>query len=414
MALAQKNNTTGASKIDLECDVVIVGGGITGVTLAAALKDSGLRIIIIEANPPEVAAARKRAYALSIMSGRILDGIGVWEKILPHTGKYSRIRLSDADYDRVIKFQTKDINEDYLGYVGQHETVLKSLHEFIDSCENVSWLCPAKAIEVNYHRSGAEVKIGVGEETGLVKAKLVVGADGPKSPIREAAKIETRGWKYWQSCVTFTIEHDAQTNDTAFERFWPTGPMGILPLPGNKCQIVLTAPHAEAKAIQELEESKFIAELDRRTGGLLGKIKLDSDRLVFPVKLMQSDRYVGSRLALVGDAAHCCHPLGGQGLNLGIRDAAALAQILRQASDRGEDIGDLRVLKRYENWRKLENLTILAVTDTLNRIFSNNFFPLVLVRRLGLSIANYLPPLKIFALKLMTGLKGRSPQLAAK
>ena len=414
MALVHQNNNTTNCKIDYECDLAIVGGGITGVTLAVALKNSGLRVIIIEANPPEVAVSRKRAYALSIMSSRILEGIGVWEKIVPQVGKYNRVRLSDADYSQTIEFQTKDLKEEYLGYVGQHQTVLESLHEFVDSCENVSRLCPAKAIEVNYHQSGAEVKIAVGEETGRVKAKLVIGADGPKSPIREAAGIETRGWKYWQSCVTFIIKHNAERNDTAFERFWATGPMGILPLPGNKCQIVLTAPHDRAKRIQELDEPEFIAELERRTGGLLGKIELDSDRLVFPIKLMQSDRYTKSRLALVGDAAHCCHPLGGQGLNLGIRDAAALAQILRQARDKGEDIGDLRVLKRYENWRKLENLTILAVTDSLNRLFSNNFFPLVLLRRLGLSIANYLPPLKIFALKLMTGLKGRLPQLAVK
>ncbi|MDJ0723545.1 MAG: FAD-dependent hydroxylase [Prochloraceae cyanobacterium] len=414
MALAQKNNTKQDRKIDCDCDLVIVGGGITGVTLAAALKDSGLRIAIVEANPKEVTAARKRAYALSILSSRILDGVGVWDKILPQIGKYRRVRLSDADYSQVIKFQTKDLQEDYLGYVAQHQTVLESLHEFVDRCENVTWLCPAKAIAIDYQNSGAEVTVEIGQEIRQIKAKLVVGADGPKSPIREAAGITTRGWKYWQSCVTFTIKHNAETNDTAFERFWPTGPMGILPLPGNRCQIVWTAPHQRAKEIQELDEQEFIAKLEYHTGGLLGKIELDSDRLVFPVKLMQSDRYTKSRLALVGDAAHCCHPLGGQGLNLGIRDAAALAQVLSRAKERGEDIGDLKVLKRYENWRKLENLAILALTDSLNRMFSNNFLPLVLLRRLGLWVANYLPPLKIFALKVMTGLKGRRPELSIK
>jgi 2-octaprenyl-6-methoxyphenol hydroxylase len=188
--------------------------------------------------------------------------------------------------------------------------------------------------------------------------------------------------------------------------------MGVLPLPGNRCQIVWTNPHAQAKALQELEEEKFLEKLEQYTGGLLGKLQLVSDRYIFPVQLMQCDRYVQSRLALVGDAAHCCHPVGGQGLNLGIRDAAALAQVLREAYQQKEDIGNLKVLKRYEGWRKQENLIILGFTDFLDRTFSNNWLPVVAVRRLGLWLLQHLKPLKKFALGLMTGLKGRTPQLA--
>jgi 2-octaprenyl-6-methoxyphenol hydroxylase len=188
--------------------------------------------------------------------------------------------------------------------------------------------------------------------------------------------------------------------------------MGILPLPGNRCQVVWTAPHAEAQRLREMDETQFVEKLTQRTGGLLEEIELLKDRLIFPVQLMQSNHYVLPNLALVGDAAHRCHPVGGQGLNLGIRDAAVLGEILKQARDRDEAIGNLNVLKRYQKWRKTENLAILGVTDLLDRSFSNQFLPLVLSRRTGIWMMQNVPPLKRFALEIMTGLKGKTPALA--
>jgi 2-octaprenyl-6-methoxyphenol hydroxylase len=412
MTLEKQSHLEENLDLNFDCDLVIVGGGIVGATLAAALKDSKLKILLIEAQPLEVAAARRQAYALSVLSGRVFEGIGVWKDIFPHIGKYCHIRLSDADYPGIVKFQTSDLGTEYLGYVAEHHVVLKALQEFIANCSNVSWLCPAEVISVDYQQSGATISVKVEGEQRQIRTKLVVGADGARSRIRSLAGIKTKGWKYWQSCIAFTIKHKATPNETAFERFWPTGPMGVLPLPGNRCQIVWTAPHAQAKALKELDEKEFLAKLEYHTGGLLGRLEMASDRYLFPVQLMQCDRYTKSRLALIGDAAHCCHPVGGQGLNLGIRDAAALAQVLKEAREKEEDIGDLRVLKRYERWRKQENLTILGFTDFLDRLFSNNWLPIVAVRRLGLLMLHHLPPLKIFALQLMTGLKGRKPQLA--
>lgn len=397
---------------DLDCDLVIVGGGIVGVTLASALKHSGLKILLIESSPLEVAAARRQAYALSLMSGRILKGIGVWDKILPQIGKFRHIRLSDADHPGIVQFHTRELGTEFLGYVAEHRVVLPALQDFIADCPNIEWLCPAEALSVAYQPACVQITVNVGGQPRQIKAKLLIGADGARSRIREWAGIKTRGWKYWQSCVAFTIEHTAPRNDIAFERFWYTGPMGILPLPDNRCQIVWTAPHAEAQALKDLDECEFLAKLEQRTGGLLGRLKLAGDRFLYPVQLMQSDRYTQSRLALVGDAAHCCHPVGGQGLNLGIRDAAALAQVLQEAHQQGEDIGDLQVLQRYEKWRRRENLTILGMTDFLDRLFSNNWLPLVGVRRFGLWLMRHVSPLKIYVLQLMTGLRGRMPQLA--
>ncbi|ELR96651.1 FAD-dependent hydroxylase [Gloeocapsa sp. PCC 73106] len=395
----------------VDYDLAIVGGGIVGVTLACALKNSGLSIVIIEAQPLEVAMTRQRAYALSLLSERIFSEIGVWEGIFPNIANFSQIKLSDADYQKTVKFNTSDLKTEYLGYVAEHGQLLGKLQTFVEDCAQIHWLSPAKVVEVEYQDSQANLSIKMGEEIRYLRTRLVVGADGPKSPMRQAAGIATRGWKYWQSCVTFIIRHEASENNVAFERFWATGPMGILPLPGNRCQIVWTLPHAEAEAVQQLDEEKFMARLKRHLPDCLGKCELIGDRSVFPVQLMQSQSYVRPRLALVGDAAHCCHPVGGQGLNLGIRDAAALAEVIYKAYQQGADIGSISVLKKYESWRKLENLTILGFTDALDRLFSNEWLPVVILRRLGLVMITHIQLFKVEALKLMTGLKGKAPAL---
>jgi 2-octaprenyl-6-methoxyphenol hydroxylase len=401
-----------APQPSFDYDLAIVGGGIVGSTLACALKNSGLSVVLIEAQPPSVEAKKPQAYNLSLLSGRIFQGIGVWNKILPQTTTYQQIRLSDADHAGIVQFHLTDLGTDALGYIGEHRLLLNSLNEFLADCPNISWLCPAEVVEVEYQASGVEIKVKVDGTQRQIRSRLIVAADGARSRIRTAAGIGTKGWQYWQSCVTTRIKTEKPHNNTAFERFWPSGPMGVLPLSGNRCQVVWTAPHAEAQALKELDEKEFLALLEHRTGGLLGHLELESQRFLFPVQLMQSDRYTQHRLALIGDAAHCCHPVGGQGLNLGIRDAATLAQVLQDAARKGEDIGNLKVLKRYERWRKLENWTILGFTDFLDRMFSNNWLPLVTTRRLGLWMLRRIQPLKSLALRLMTGLLGRTPQLA--
>ena len=404
--------SVGASNPPLDCDIAIVGGGIVGATLAAALKDSGLRILLIEITTLEEAASRERGYALSPLSGKIFEGIGVWDKMFPYIGKYRDIYLSDADHPRLVKFKTADLGTEFLGFVGEHTIMLKALQEFIrEECANVTWLCPARTTQVTYGPEEATLEVEMEGGLRQVRTRLVVGADGARSQIRQWAGIKTTGWKYWQSCLTFMITHQAPRNDIAFERFWPDGPMGVLPLTGNRYHIVWTAPHNEAKALMTLEQGKFLEQLEYYTGGYLGKLTLTSERRLFPVQLFQSRHYVGSRLALIGDAAHRCHPVAGQGLNLGIRDAAALGQVIQAAYQQGEDLGDLRVLKRYERWRKNENLAILAFTDFLDRLFSNTWWPAVQIRRFGLWLLRNVPPLKVFALKLMTGFVGRRPSL---
>ena len=406
MALQQTDN--------FDYDLAIVGGGIVGATLACALKDSGLRVVLIERSRQSAAVAIGRAYVISLMSGRIFQGIGIWDKILPQITEFGQISLSDAEYPGVVQFYPPDLGTERLGYAAEHRVLLTALQECLENAPNVSWLCPAEVVNAEYKAEAVEIELSADSDRKVIRTRLLVAADGARSRLRETAGIRTQGWHYWQSCVVATIKTERPHNNIAYERFWPSGPMGVLPLPGNRCQVVWTAPHAEAKALKELDEKEFLAELEHRTGGELGHLELDGDRYLFPVQLMQCDRYTLPRLALIGDAAHCCHPVAGQGMNLGIRDAAAIAQILQTAHNSGEDIGDIRVLKRYERWRKTENLTILGFTDFLDRMFSNNFLPVVAIRRLGLWMLRRIHPVKKYALQLMTGLRGRHPELASR
>lgn len=410
LAIAESDVETDSPAITV--DVTIVGGGIVGLTLATALKNSGLAIAVIEALPSEKALKKPQAYALSLLSGKILKGIGVWEQIEPQLGKFTQIRLSDADYQPIVPFAHQDLQTDYLGYVGEHQTILSALQSSLDNNDYLQWFRPAEVLKVDYQTDQAVLTVRTEKQEITINSKLVIGADGARSPIRTGAGIKTRGWKYWQSCVTFTIQHQLPRNDIAFERFCYSGPMGVLPLGRDRCQIVWTLPHAQAHQMTEISETEFLGQLQTRLAHSLGEIQLVSPRRLFPVQLMQSDRYVQNRLALVGDAAHCCHPVGGQGLNLGLRDAAAIAQIIEEAVKTGQDFGSLAVLKRYERWRKPENLIILAFTDFLDRLFSNDLLPLILFRRLGLNLLRKILPLKIFALQLMTGLLGRQPSLS--
>ena len=403
-----KTQSLQSSQLNLDYDLAIVGGGIVGVTLACGLKNSPLRVVLIESQPKAVAIRRRQAYALTLQTGRILQGIGVWDEILPNITTFDQISLSDSDHPNVVHFKPEDLGTEGLGYVGEHSVILTAMHDFLDSCENVSWLCPSQVVNVNYQPDFAEIEVETEGNTQTLRTQLVIAADGSRSPLRQAVGISTYGWKYWQSCIAMTIKTEKSHQNVAFERFWPSGPMGVLPLPGNRCQVVWTAPHAEAQALKDLDEKAFLELLEYRTGGLLGRLELESDRYVFPVQLMQSARYIQPRLALVGDAAHCCHPVGGQGLNMGVRDAGALAQVLRKASENGEDIGQLRVLKRYEGWRQKENLVILGFTDFLDRMFSGNWRPKVIIRRWGLWSLQKVKPLRYLALRLMTGLLGRS------
>ncbi len=400
--------------IELDYDIAIVGGGIIGNTLAVALQNSGLSVVSIESQAASISVAKGRAYVMSMLSGQIFEGLGIWQQVLPQVTQFSQIQISDADYAGVVKLYPQDLGTETLGYAASHEVLLTALQEKLQAATNITVMCPAQVVGVDYTATGAEITIQTPENDlpQTIRTRLVIAADGAKSTLRTEAGIQTAGWNYWQSCVTATIVPEKPHQSVAYERFWYAGPIGVLPLADGRCQVVWTAPHQQAEELRDLPESEFLQELERCTGGLLGKLALDSQRWLFPVKLMQSQQYTAHRLALIGDAAHCCHPVAGQGMNLGIRDAAALAEILLAAERAGEDIGSDAVLKRYTRWRKPENWAILAFTDFLDRMFSTRLLPIVMIRRVGLFLLDRIPGCKYLALRLMTGLAGKIPQVA--
>jgi 2-octaprenyl-6-methoxyphenol hydroxylase len=411
-SVSSKQTESGSPQLDY--DLAIVGGGIIGNTLAVALQNSGLRVVSIESQAQSESISKSRAYVLSMLSGQIFEGLGIWSQILPQVTQFSQIQISDADYAGVVKMYPQDLGTETLGYAASHEVLLTALQTKLATAENITVMCPAQVVDVDYTDTGAEITVYTpGTDTPTkIRASLVIAADGAKSSLRDRAGIKTTGFNYWQSCITATIKPEKPHQNVAYERFCYAGPIGVLPLADGRCQVVWTVPHQQAEELRDLPVNEFLQELERRTGGLLGKLELDSQRWLFPVKLMQSKQYIAPRLALIGDAAHCCHPVAGQGMNLGIRDAVALAEVLVAAHQAGEDIGSNSVLNRYAKWRKPENWVILAFTDFLDRVFSNQILPIVIIRRMGLFLLDRVPMFKYLALRLMTGLAGKIPQVA--
>jgi 2-octaprenyl-6-methoxyphenol hydroxylase len=397
-----------ATTLTQRYDVVIVGGGIVGLTCACALRESGLQVAVIESQTAQAAANRQRAYAFSPVSAKILDGLGLWKTVGPQLTPFDRVQLSDADYPKAITFRPEDGRGDAVYYSAEHRVLMAALQAAVQAAENVDYWCEVQVLNA---AAGALTVVRDHQQYQLT-TKLMVGADGARSLVRSSAQIKTLGWTYWQSCITAVLQPEYSHRNTAYEKFWPSGPFAILPLPHNRCQIVWTAPHDEAKALLALPKEQFVQKLQTRFGHDMGKLTLLNEPMMFPVQLMHSRAYVRSGIALIGDAAHCCHPVGGQGLNMGIRDATAIAEVIHLATQKGEDIGSLAVLNRYQRWRKTENWFTLSLTDFLNRAFSNRFGPLLIARRAGIWVLDTVGPLKRLTLQLMTGFFGKLPSQA--
>lgn len=395
-----------------EFDIAIVGGGVVGTTFACALKDSGFRIALIEAELTSQAVSRAQAYSISLLSSRIFEGMGIWQEIRSQVETYKRVQLTDANSPNAVKFAPNDIGTETLGYVAEHRVLISALHQLLKSCSNVELFCPAKVVKTEFQANGATLDVMLNGEIQQIRSHLVIAADGSRSPLRQQAGIKTFGWQYGQACVVATLKLESPHDNTAYEWFWSTGPSGILPLTDDRYRIVWTTNRAEAEKLVALDDRHFIETFQQRYGSKFGTPQIEGNRYLFPIQLMHSRRYVLPQLALIGDAAHSCHPLGGQGINMGIRDAAALAQVLQTAQKRGEDIASLKVLRRYERWRQWENLIILSITDILNRTFSNQIFPIVQLRRFSLWFLQNIPPIRSLVFRIMSGLTGRAPQLA--
>ena len=417
-------------------DVLIVGGGMVGASLACALGDknnrsNSLKVGLIEARADLLQGqfgADGRASAVALGSSHIWQNIGVWDGMLRRgVSPMHCIQISDGDYPHSVKLRREDIKQEALGYVVENATTQAALWEFIDRCHNIEVICPAKIIDIVKPEIGSdksiEVKISSDLGDQFLSAKLLVAADGGRSVVRSLANITTTQKHYDQTCIVLTVKTEHSHHNIAYERFQNSGPFAILPLPsnnqnnpnGDRCCIVWTAATAEIPTLIELDEDRFMQELCQRFGAdllaSLGKLTIESkQRASYVPQWMHAQTYIQPRLALIGDAAHTTHPVAGQGMNLGIRDVGAIAEIILTAHHKGEDIGSIDVLKRYQTWRRWDNLGVIMLTDITNRLFSNQFFVLQWLRRIGLALASLLP-FKRILMHFMMGLIGRQPRL---
>jgi 2-octaprenyl-6-methoxyphenol hydroxylase len=400
-------------------DVVIAGGGLVGRTLALALAKlapQGFRIALIEAEPagaedgvPEDA----RALALSAATRNLFAALDLWPLLAPKAQAIASIEITDSALNaalrpRFLGFDDELRSDGAAAFMIEHGDLRRVLAAAVANESPIELHAPERVADFTADRFGVAVKLASG---AAIEASLLVAADGKRSQLRERAGIKCIGWSYPQIGIVTTVAHARPHHGKAVQHFLPSGPFAILPLTGNRSSIVWTEERERGKAIMAADEASFLGELTQRFGLRLGEIALAGPRQSFPLDLQIARAFVADRLALIGDAAHAVHPLAGQGLNIGMRDVAALAETLIDATRLGLDIGAAPQLERYERWRRFDSAFSAVVMDGLNRLFSNDSAPLRALRDLGLGLVDRAPPLKRFLAREAAGRTGTVPSL---
>lgn len=410
--MAEHEQTSSSPEAPTETvDVIIAGGGLVGLTLALALSGAGLRVCVVDAAAPaEMRAAAFDGRVSSIAQGsmRVLDGIGVWSRMAAAAQPILEIRVSDGDAPLFLHYDHADVGDAPLGYIVENRVTRAALLEATAAAPNLVHLAPRTVATIAPGKAGVVARLSDGT---TIAARLAVGADGRNSRVRTGAGIRATAWDYPQVGIVCTVAHERPHRGIAHERFLPAGPFAILPMLGDRSSLVWTERRPLARAMVALDEAAFTAEMARRFGDFLGRLEVVGPRWSYPLALSHADSYLAERLALVGDAAHAIHPIAGQGFNLGIRDVAALAEVVVDAHRLGLDIGRADVLARYQRWRRFDTVLLIAVTDGLNRLFSNDVSPVRLARALGLAAVNRMPPVKRLFMRHAMGLVGELPRL---
>lgn len=389
-------------------DIIIVGGGMVGATLACGLAEEAqqLSIAVIDANAPNLDWNKDsydmRVSAITRASQIIFRNVGAWEKITEQrVSPYSDMFVWDATGKGEIHFDSADMGEADLGHIIENRVIVKALHQRMNELQQIDLLCPAQLESIEFDAD--KTMLTLKDKTTLT-ANLVVGADGTRSWLRQQADIAVKGWDFEQAALVTTVKTEKYHQDTAWQRFLPTGPLAFLPLTGGYSSIVWSTSPDEAKRLIEIDEIDFANELEQAFESKLGKIETVAARAAFPLRLFETLNYVKPRLALVGDAAHTIHPLAGQGVNLGLADVASLIEVVVDALNDKKDIGDLKVLRRYERWRRAENRSMLVAMDGLNRLFGSELAMVKDLRNYGLSLTDKMTPLKNIIMKQAMGI----------
>lgn len=393
-------------------DVVIVGGGMVGAALGCALGGSSLQVAVLEREMPEAYAPEQphdlRVSALSAASRIIMETVGAWQGVASRRFcPFRRMRVWEARGD--TEFCSDDIGQRELGYIVENRVTQLAFLERLGEFNNVQLLSPAHIKELRYDPRRSAIDLQDGRS---VTAKLLVAADGGQSRVRQAAGIGVTSWDYRQHALVIYVETEYGQQDITWQRFVASGPQAFLPLPGNHASIVWYNSPDEVRRLLALSPDALRGELTAAFPGCLGKIQAVLGATSFALKRQHAQSYVKTGVALVGDAAHMINPLAGQGVNIGLLDAAALAQVLVDAANRGRDFSSLATLQQYESLRRSENLKMMTVMDAFYRVFSNDLLPLKLLRNLGLGLAQRLRPAKQKVMRLAMGLDGNLPKLA--
>jgi len=398
--------------IKQEYDVLIVGGGMVGATVACALGGSDLKVALIEQTMPEAFSTEQphdmRVSALSIASQKILATVGAWEAVKAmRFCPFKRMRVWETAGD--TEFNSEAIAYDELGFIVENRVTQLALLQTVQTFSNVEFLCPTTIKRLDYSVGKVSVEL---DDGNILSAKVVVGADGGQSRLRQTVGIGVNSWDYQQHAMVINVETDYAQQDITWQRFVPTGPQAFLPLTGQYGSIVWYNTPDEVKRLKALSEADLLAELTVTFPECLGKINKILGVASFPLKRQHAQAYVKQGVVLVGDAAHMINPLAGQGVNIGLLDAAMLAEVLIEAHNKGKNIANIEVLKRYERLRRHENLKMMTVMDLFYRLFSNTHKPVKLLRNLGLGLAERITPLKNKVMRGAMGLEGRLPKLA--
>jgi 2-octaprenyl-6-methoxyphenol hydroxylase len=401
-----------------DSDILIVGGGLNGPALALALAQGGLSVTVIDARPAPARTERGfdgRAYALAIASRRLLTVLGVWPRVADKAQPINQIKASDGLAGQgaapfFLTFDAAEIEEGPMGFLLEDRFLYAAFLAAMAEEPNITVLSGETVAAQEITATTASVTLASGRTlTGCV----LIGCDGRGSGTAARAGIPRTGWGYGQTALVTAVAHEKPHHGIAHQFFMPEGPLAILPLPGNRSSIVWSETEANAIDIQALSDEDYLAALRPRFGDFLGDIALAGDRFTYPLSLSLATRFVAPRLALVGDAAHGVHPIAGQGLNLGLRDVGALAQVLIEAQRRGEDIGAVDVLERYQRWRRFDATTLALGMDAVNRLFSNDNPILRAARDVGLGVVNAMPGLRRGFIRQAAGLTGDLPKLLA-
>jgi len=398
-------------KSEISCDVTIVGGGLAGLTAAIGLAVHGFDVAVIDRASKDRlldTGYDGRSSALAYASCQLFEALGIWEFMEPYAQPILEIRVSDGPSLLHLHFDNETLGDGPLGQMVENRHTQIATFKRMDMLDNIHFLAPETVKTIERSAAEAIVTLASGK---VIRSPLLLGIDGRGSIVREHAGIAVSTIDYKQHGIVCSIEHEFSHCGIAHERFLPSGPFAILPLTGNRSSLVWTEKSHLVETIMGLSDRAFDAEVARRAGDFLGTIKTIGGRWAYPLTLQYADSYIADRLALLGDAAHGIHPISGQGLNLGLKDVAALIEVLVDARKVGLDIGSMGVLENYARWRTTDNASIYAITDLFNRLFSNDIAPIRLARDVGMAAVDKITPLKNFFMAHARGTVGELPKL---